>query len=545
MKAVTKSDVWLRGIAIAALTLAVSGSIAYAADDAAPPAPEGTNVGPVKVVQPAQINLAPELAEIVRLAQSGADDSVVLAYIQKSVPTNRISSDEIVYLQDLGISQPVLKALIEHSPTGKAEGSEPIEPGVEASTTNPPAAEVAQPPPVTTTNVAPLTPPQTVNTFYDSLTPYGTWVDVAPYGWCWQPTVVVVSPGWQPYCDNGYWLWSDCGWYWHSYYTWGWAPFHYGRWFHHPARGWIWWPDHVWGPSWVCWRSSPTYWGWAPLPPGAHFSAGLGWTFNGAAVSVGFGFGLAASHFAFVAPAHFTDHHVATHRIAAREANAVFSKTTVINNYVVGSNNRIINQGVDRARVEAATHTPIREVAVRELPHEANRVTRPDRVTKVGNSEVVFRPGPQIAVPRPASPPVMRATTRPGSTMGRLPLGRTIAPPAGVPPAPSAPPNPRPAPPARPTPPQKPPPQAQVAPRPASEPEATTPPVVGHPETTVAPRTTVVTPPHRAPIMVPFRAPSDPRVGSWLQRPVRPVPPPPPTSAHPRGPSPSRPTQGH
>ena len=29
--------------------------------------------------------------------------------------------------------------------------------------------------------------------FYDTLAPYGTWVDVAGYGPCWQPTVVVVQ----------------------------------------------------------------------------------------------------------------------------------------------------------------------------------------------------------------------------------------------------------------------------------------------------------------------------------------------------------------
>ena len=33
------------------------------------------------------------------------------------------------------------------------------------------------------------------------------------------------------------------------------------------AYGWCWAPDTVWGPSWVTWRYSGDYCGWAPLPP--------------------------------------------------------------------------------------------------------------------------------------------------------------------------------------------------------------------------------------------------------------------------------------
>ena len=48
-------------------------------------------------------------------------------------------------------------------------------------------------------------------------------------------------------------------WYWNSYYPWGWAPFHYGRWSHNPQRGWIWFPAKTWAPSWVTWRASEDY----------------------------------------------------------------------------------------------------------------------------------------------------------------------------------------------------------------------------------------------------------------------------------------------
>ncbi|MBC7926542.1 MAG: hypothetical protein H7039_12875, partial [Bryobacteraceae bacterium] len=138
-----------------------------------------------------------------RLAQSGAGESVTLAYIQKA-PAYHISGDEIIYLKDLGISDSVLKALIDHGQSNAVDNATPL-----LAPTN---ALVA------------VKPPPEVNEFYQPLTPYGTWVEVAPYGWCWQPTVAVVYQSWQPYCDNGSWLWSDSGWYWHSYYSWGWAP---------------------------------------------------------------------------------------------------------------------------------------------------------------------------------------------------------------------------------------------------------------------------------------------------------------------------------
>src|SRR5580700_10197841 len=75
--------------------------------------------------------------------------------------------------------------------------------------------------------------PEDVNYFYSDLSPYGQWVDLAGYGWCWQPTVVAGNSQWQPYSDDGHWIYTDAGWFWQSDYPWGWAPFHYGRWLHH------------------------------------------------------------------------------------------------------------------------------------------------------------------------------------------------------------------------------------------------------------------------------------------------------------------------
>ena len=360
-----------------------------------------TNAEP-KVVQPAQINLSPALDEVVRLAQSGAEESVIVAHVQNA-PAYSVSADEIIYLQDLGISDAVIKAVVEHGQAGVAATTSPV------PTTNvPPAPATTSAAPVVVT--PPLTPPAEVSEFYQPLAPYGTWVIVEPYGWCWQPSVVTINAGWSPYCDNGNWMWSDSGWYWHSYYSWGWAPFHYGRWFYHPHRRWVWAPDRVWGPSWVCWRETPGYYGWAPLPPRAHFSVGIGWTFGGRHVGPDFGFGLSSAHFTFVAGQHFGDRRLSAHRLPPREVNVVYNKTTVINNYTVGSGNRIINRGVERNQVEATTGRQFREVAVREMPRQSARTSgsgvMPDRVAKVGGSDVVYRPDSRIQVPRKPAPVV-------------------------------------------------------------------------------------------------------------------------------------------
>ncbi|HTL59574.1 MAG TPA: DUF6600 domain-containing protein, partial [Candidatus Limnocylindrales bacterium] len=82
-----------------------------------------------------------------------------------------------------------------------------------------------------------------------------------------------VAVGWRPYC-SGEWVWTDCGWYWHSEEPWGWACYHYGYWAEDPAYGWVWVPGVEWAPAWVSWRVGGGYIGWAPMaPPGFFFAA--------------------------------------------------------------------------------------------------------------------------------------------------------------------------------------------------------------------------------------------------------------------------------
>jgi hypothetical protein len=103
--------------------------------------------------------------------------------------------------------------------------------------------------------------------FYDNLAPYGNWIQRPHYGWVWTPRGVAAN--WHPY-QAGHWVWSDQGWTWLSDEPFGWATYHYGRWYDDPQIGWAWVPGNQWGPAWVSWQEGHDSVGWAPLPPGAN-----------------------------------------------------------------------------------------------------------------------------------------------------------------------------------------------------------------------------------------------------------------------------------
>ena len=62
--------------------------------------------------------------------------------------------------------------------------------------------------------------------FYDSLSPYGVWVNDPQYGDVWVPDV---RGDFRPYATQGHWVLTEYGNTWVSDYPWGWATFHYGR----------------------------------------------------------------------------------------------------------------------------------------------------------------------------------------------------------------------------------------------------------------------------------------------------------------------------
>jgi hypothetical protein len=108
---------------------------------------------------------------------------------------------------------------------------------------------------------------QDLNNVYETLTPYGVWVEMDPWGLVWKPDVNVVGSLFYPYLTRGHWMHTAQGWAWASDFEWGWLTFHYGRWLLAADYGWAWVPDTNWAPAWVDWRIGDTYVGWMPKQP--------------------------------------------------------------------------------------------------------------------------------------------------------------------------------------------------------------------------------------------------------------------------------------
>jgi len=310
-------------------------------------------------------NLSAPAKELIRLADSGQDKTALLTYVYNSAQPFHLTADHVIYLRDVGIDTEVITAML------KRDMSVTTTPAAQSST-NAPAPEAAAPV-QEQAQEAPLVPtpdmtvadtaPADVAPFYDSLSPYGSWVNVENQGWAWQPNVAVTDVGWQPYCDAGRWVWSDCGWYWASDYSWGWAPFHYGRWWRSPNWGWVWYPGQQWAPSWVTWRTYGDYCGWAPLPPNSFF-VGSGFSFNNGFVGFNFGFGLTSDCFTFTTFPQFFHHDFRHHRVSHHQADQFFHRSKVVNDFTQVNHNVVANHGVPVDRVSHATGRAINSVPV-------------------------------------------------------------------------------------------------------------------------------------------------------------------------------------
>lgn len=203
-------------------------------------------------------------------------------------------------------------------------------------------------------------------TFYDELSPYGDWVHNPAHGYVWVP---YAERGFQPYATRGHWVMTEYGNTWVSDYEWGWAPFHYGRWFYDDFYGWAWVPGSEWGPSWVHWRHSNGYYGWAPLGPGVHIN-----------VSVN----IPVHHWVFVPHRHFTSHRIHHYYVPRRRVTNIYHKTVVINNVYVNNNVTYVS-GPSRQDIERRTN---RSVTVRTVDY----AERPNRSTVNNNSVRIYRP---------------------------------------------------------------------------------------------------------------------------------------------------------
>ena len=203
--------------------------------------------------------------------------------------------------------------------------------------------------------------------FYSNLRPHGNWLVSAEYGRVWQPAVY--APGWNPYYD-GHWVSTDLGWTWVSDYAWGGVPYHYGTWVPDPRFGWVWVPGYTWAPSWVVFRTSPEYIGWAPVPP--HYTLGASFHFG------------QPDLFVFVSSRDFLAPRIRARAFPAYRTRSVLRSTTIVNRITV-ENHVVVNRGPDVRFVERATG---RKIAVTPI----ERVRRVGRWSESGFKRRAGRP---------------------------------------------------------------------------------------------------------------------------------------------------------
>jgi hypothetical protein len=377
---------------------------------------------------PADIAPGSPLADVVKMLRAGVDASTIEGFIQNCQSQFNLNADNISYLRDIGASSDVIDAMLNRdkaliAATGAAAPT-PASAPISVPASSPLAIAAPESAPAAIAAPEPVAPPATavtVDYFNTTLSPYGSWVEVEGYGRCWRPTVAIYNARWNPYGDNGHWVYTDYGWYWDSDYGWG-TTFHYGRWFRNPRFGWCWYPDTVWAPSWVVWRSADDYCGWAPLPPFAVYTPGVGFYYRGAAVAVDFDFGLTADCFLFVGPDHFCDRHPRSFFVPHERVVEVFHHTTIINNFSV-HDHVVGNHGFGPERIAAASHHPVEPVHLSSLPNAGRQGYRgegfqntmhPAGAHPVGGAQP-GHPGGVLPAGHPGAAPVVNhAGTTPG-----------------------------------------------------------------------------------------------------------------------------------
>lgn len=225
-----------------------------------------------------------------------------------------------------------------------------------------------------------ITPGPTIEfgMFLSALAPHGEWFEIRAGFQAWRPYRTRSS--WRPYMD-GRWAWTDYGWYWVSSEPYGWAVYHYGRWFYDDYYGWIWIPDEVWGPAWVEWRYNDDYIGWAPLPPYAHFSFSLGLHFS-------LNWNSPYHYWNFTRYRHFGSHTIIHHLEPMTFTRRIIGSTRSIRRFDY-SHNQIVNRGLEPSMLERRGSTRINRTDV------TDRTTDGERIIRGRDSEriEVYRPG--------------------------------------------------------------------------------------------------------------------------------------------------------
>ncbi|MFY9826811.1 MAG: DUF6600 domain-containing protein [Thermoanaerobaculia bacterium] len=235
-----------------------------------------------------------------------------------------------------------------------------------------------------------------VGFFYDDLASYGHWIQRPRYGWVWTPRVAVRT--WRPY-EYGHWVWTDLGWTWVSDEPFGWATYHYGRWYDDPDYGWGWVPGDQWAPAWVDWQASDDYVGWAPLPPAYDYRPGVLVNLD-----------IAPVDFVFVPAGRFLDTRLVNYAVPSWQCAQIYRGTRSFTRYQ-NFNNRVFNAGFPVDRVQRWTGRPVQRFQVADLGWNQRHQERIAR-----NQVAMFRPQVQRArVADPLSRPIARRAVLAGA----------------------------------------------------------------------------------------------------------------------------------
>ncbi len=236
--------------------------------------------------------------------------------------------------------------------------------------------------------------------FYDDLAPYGNWIERPSHGWVWTPREV--STSWRPYRD-GHWVWTDQGWTWISDEPYGWATYHYGRWYDDPEIGWSWVPDDEWAPSWVSFQQGADYVGWAPLPPGVNVSVSVASNYGGYGNSGGYAYGIAPEYYNFVPERYFLAPRIASYYVSQERIVPLYRQTRNYTNYRFNGG-RAFNYGVPVERFQRYGKVRRYQVA------DAGAAYRTRGARFQGDRVEIFRPRVQRAAR--IAPPIQRAAAR-------------------------------------------------------------------------------------------------------------------------------------
>src|SRR5690349_9287431 len=160
---------WGWGVALLVLSL---GASCLAQDSRAPAAQtssveeESTNAPPAKSIEPTvaettnavEITEAPvspiaqqktvppnihptrPLAEIIKLANSGVEEGVMMAFVTNSTSTFNLSAEEIIYLKDIGIPDHVVTAMILRDQTLRIDSATTLAAAAPPPSEEPPVA---------------------------------------------------------------------------------------------------------------------------------------------------------------------------------------------------------------------------------------------------------------------------------------------------------------------------------------------------------------------------------------------------------------------